>query len=83
MQMLEFDVEKTRTRGTWYPVKGGRVLWFCPACGQAKALVPHKIYADGTVLPSVVCGAKSCEFHDYVTLEECQPEVVNAHDRHI
>lgn len=76
MKTLELDVDKSRKPGSWWPVKGGRALWSCPGCGRAAALVPHQIYADGTVLPSVVCG--SCDFHEYVTLDECQPEVVNS-----
>lgn len=78
MKTLELNVEKDRRPGSWWAVRGGRALWSCPKCGSVAALVPHQIHADGTVLPSVVCGMRACDFHDYVTLDECQPEVVNA-----
>lgn len=87
MKTLALNVEKDKRpeRGTWWPVRyqdGTRgAFWCCPNCGQSAGLKTHKIHADGEVTPSVVCeGAtgKPCSFHDYITLEEVQPEVVNA-----
>ena len=82
---LNVDKDKRPERGTWWSVRypnGHRmVLWCCPICGQTSALKTHKIHADGEVTPSVVCeGATGtpCTFHDYITLDEVQPEVVNA-----
>lgn len=61
-------------KGAWWH-SGGRTFWGCPKCGQAHELTTHKIWSDGAVSPSIVCG--KCEFHDYATLDEVAPEAVN------
>lgn len=63
-----------RRKGTWWRNRG-QTFWGCPKCSQAHSLTTHTIREDGEVVPSVVCG--KCDFHDYVTLEECAPEAVN------
>lgn len=49
-------------------------LWSCPGCGRIAELDTHRVAADGEVSPSAVCSR--CDFHDYITLDEVQPEVV-------
>jgi len=39
----------------------------CPSCGHRFPIVHHKIAADGTVTPELMC--PSCNFKDKVTLE--------------
>jgi hypothetical protein len=38
--------------------------------GHGISLKNHKIAADGRVVPSVVCLAPGCDFHEYVRLDE-------------
>jgi ribosomal protein S27AE len=60
--------------GKWWRA-GRKTMWGCPKCGQAHALISHKVNEDGNVMPSVICG--KCDFHDYISLEEVAPEAVN------
>ena len=81
---LALNVDKRHKRGTWWKVRyqdgTPGAFWCCPKCGQSAGLKTHQIHADGAVMPSVICeGAtgKACDFHDYITLDEVAPEVVN------
>lgn len=60
-------------KGKWWRTNG-KTMWGCPKCGQVHQLVTHTVRDDGEVVPSVVCG--KCDFHDFVTLDEVQPEAV-------
>lgn len=58
--------------GGWHHVVlDGRatVVAYCPKCGVEGYLDDHRIAADGTVSPSVVCPREGCGFHDNVSLE--------------
>lgn len=37
--------------------------------GHYLSIHDHTILSDGTVLPSVVCPVKGCNFHEYIKLE--------------
>ena len=63
--------------GTWAPCRtkeGLKAIISCPLCGRASFL-GHEIRADGTVHPSVVHAPEDgCEFHEFVTLEDWEPD---------
>jgi hypothetical protein len=39
------------------------------ARGHAVSLKNHEVLSDGRVIPSVVCLAPGCDFHEYIRLE--------------
>lgn len=68
------------TPGTWQggtKIDGSRTALFsCPLCGGTGSLADHEIADNGNVTPSVVCMVGDCEFHEYITLENWQPNVI-------
>lgn len=40
------------------------------ARGHAVSLKNHEVLSDGRVMPSVVCLAPGCDFHEFVRLED-------------
>jgi hypothetical protein len=73
--MLLFEQSDSREPGTWRGClfEGRRTAFVvCPNCGQRLLLNPHKVAADGSVSPSVVCGRGDhpCTFHDYIQLDD-------------
>ena len=53
------------TTGMWSPrTRDGKktAQLSCPKCGDAASLCDHKIAADGTVTPSVMCNV--CDYHE-------------------
>jgi hypothetical protein len=47
----------------------------CPGCKHEWILSGkvHKVMADGSVAPSVVCPLEGCGFHEFVTLKDWTP----------
>lgn len=63
------ELTQGRSKGQWWPCLPNTATVYCPDCGRPFSL-PHKIAADGTVTPSVVCGysglvecPEKCGFH--------------------
>jgi predicted RNA-binding Zn-ribbon protein involved in translation (DUF1610 family) len=73
MLTLDLRTHGERRKGSWWRA-GGKTMWGCPKCGQAHILATHTVRDDGEVYPSVVCG--KCDFHDYICLDEVQPEAL-------
>lgn len=65
--------------GTWRPWLFGRerfraAVVSCPKCvGGLSLRKNHRILADGTVTPSLVCTHEGCTFHEFVRLEGWTP----------
>ena len=63
--------------GTWRrAIAGDKVIaiFICPNCGSAadinRECGNHSIGPDGTVNPSVICGAPGCSFHEFIKLKD-------------
>lgn len=56
-------------KGGIRPEKKRTALVSCPKCGEIVSIGNHKIAADGTVKPSLVCPFNGCDFHDFIVLE--------------
>ena len=41
----------------------------CPKCGNIGDLADHIIHEDGTIIPSLVCPYKECDFHQMGKIE--------------
>ena len=64
-------------RGKWQPITSDgkkTALIYCPKCGDFKASLAgtHEIAKDGTVTPSLICGAETCDFHEHIKLQDWQ-----------
>ena len=57
---------------TWRKIVGRSVVVKCPRCAQIAHISTedHEIRDDGTVHPSLVCPNPTCDFHEFVQLEE-------------
>lgn len=82
MRTLELRaVGADRKPGQWWVGTSDgaqKPFWSCPGCGQVHVLATHRVRQDGEVSPSIVCS--KCDFHEYATLDEVQPEIITFDD---
>ena len=71
--MITIPYDENQSNNSWWfnVLSDGRkqVVTRCEN-GHIGSLVTHKIAADGTVWPSVVCQHKDCNFHEFIRLME-------------
>jgi hypothetical protein len=73
MITIPFDIAGTQPANSWWlhRLSDGRqqVITRC-ANGHIGSLGNHRIAADGTVSPSVVCQHPGCNYHEFIRLED-------------